>query len=331
MQGVSITDFSGADQWEPSEVPMPQISAGEVLVRVRNAGISFVDVLVMEGKYQIKPPMPFCPGKEAAGVVEQVGSAVTKFSAGDRVMVLVEYGAFAEFVAAKQEQCFLLPQKMGFDVGATFGLPYQTAFFALRDRARVTAGDTIFVTGAGSGVGLAVVELAKAFGHKVLAGIATRSKAHLAEASGADHIVELAPDKDKDKDRVRAEVREHTQGRGADVIIDVVGGDVFDTVIRCLGWRGRLVIVGFAGGRIPLIKANYLLLKNIEVSGLDWSDYRTKTPKLVSDAQKELFGLFLGKKIGSHVQTTIPFTRFSEAVRLIKERRVNGRITLAWS
>ena len=275
MQGVSISDFSGSDQWEPSEVPMPQISAG------------------------------------------------------DRVMVLVEYGAFAEFVAAKQEQCFLLPEAMGFDVGATFGLPYQTAFFALRDRARVTAGDTIFVTGAGSGVGLAVVELAKAFGHKVLAGIATLSKAHIADASGADHIIELAPD--KDKDRVRAEVREHTQGRGADVIIDVVGGDVFDTVIRCLGWRGRLVIVGFAAGRIPLIKANYLLLKNIEVSGLDWSDYRTKTPKLVSDAQKELFGLFLGKKIGSHVQTTIPFTRFSEAVRLIKERRVNGRITLAWS
>ena len=329
MQGVSITDFSGADQWEPSEVPMPQISAGEVLVRVRNAGISFVDVLVIEGKYQIKPPIPFCPGKEAAGVVEQVGSAVTEFAAGDRVMVLVDYGAFAEFVAAKQEQCFLLPEAMGFDVGATFGLPYQTAFFALRDRARVTAGDTIFVTGAGSGVGLAVVELAKAFGHKVLAGIATLSKAHIADASGADHIIELAPD--KDKDRVRAEVREHTQGRGADVIIDVIGGDVFDTVIRCLGWRGRLVIVGFAAGRIPLIKANYLLLKNIEVSGLDWSDYRTKTPKLVSDAQKELFGLFLGKKIGSHVQTTIPFTRFSEAVRLIKERRVNGRITLAWS
>ena len=328
MQGISITDFSCSDEWRPCELPMPETAPGEVLVRVRNAGISFVDVLVIEGKYQIKPPIPFCPGKEATGVVEHVGSAVTGLAIGDRVMVLVEYGAFAEFVAAKPEHCFLLPEEMSFDVGATFGLPYQTAFFALRDRARVKAGDTVFVTGAGSGVGLAVVQLAKAFGHRVLAGVSASSKAQVARAAGADQIIELALEKGKDS--IRTQVHEYTEGAGADVIIDVIGGDVFDAVIRCLSWRGRFVIVGFAGGRIPTIKANYLLLKNIEVSGLDWSDYRSQTPNLVANAQKELFDLFLAKKISSHLQSTIPFTQFSEAVRLIRERRVNGRIALVW-
>ena len=328
MQGISLSEFGGTGQCLISEVPDIRVSYGKVLIKVLAAGISFVDVLVIDGKYQVKPTLPFCPGKEAAGVVEEVGEGVDALVPGDRVMVLVEQGAFAEYVVANPTQCFLLPDTMDFTTGATFGLSYQTAHFALMDRGRTKPGDILFVTGAGSGVGLAAVELAKAFGNKVIAGVSSREKADRAMIAGANEIVDLVSPLDRDS--IRDQVRGHTAGNGADIIVDVVGGDIFDTVIRCLAWRGRIVVVGFAAGRIPTIKANYLLLKNIEAAGLDWSDYPVHTPHLVKEVQDEIFGLFRSGKIGSHVDRILPFTDFAEAVRLIRDRKVNGRLVLSW-
>ena len=328
MKGIALKEFGGVDHCALTDIPDKRVSTGEVLVKVCAAGISFVDLLVIEGKYQVKPPLPFCPGKEAAGIVVELGGGVKDLAVGDRVMVLVEQGAFAQYVLAKRHQCFVLPDTMDFTIGATFGLSYQTAHFAIRDRARAKSDDTIFVTGAGSGVGLATVELSKAFGNRVLAGVSSNSKGERAKAAGADEIVDLSSALDRDS--VRDQVRRYTGGTGANVVIDVVGGDVFDSAIRCVAWRGRIVVVGFAAGRIPTIKANYLLLKNIEATGLDWSDYPVNAPNLVMEAQDEIFSLFKRKRIGSHVDRIMPFTNFSEAVRLIQDRKVNGRIALSW-
>jgi NADPH2:quinone reductase len=328
MKGISLSEFGGVDHCVLTDIPDKRVSTGEVLVRVHAAGVSFVDLLVIEGKYQVKPPLPFCPGKEAAGVVVELGEGVKDLAVGDRVMVLVEQGAFAQYVLAKQHQCFVLPDKMNFTIGATFGLSYQTAHFAIRDRARTKSDDTIFVTGAGSGVGLATVELGKAFGNKVLAGVSSSSKGERAKAAGADEIVDLSSVLDRNS--VRDQVHQYTGGAGANVVIDVIGGNVFDSAIRSVAWRGRIVVVGFAAGRIPTIKANYLLLKNIEATGLDWSDYPVNAPKLVMEAQDEIFKLFKSNKIGSHVDRIMPFTNFSEAVRLIQDRKVKGRIALSW-
>ena len=260
--------------------------------------------------------------------MEEIGEGVEGLAVGDRVMVLVEHGAFAQYVLAKPTQCFLLPDTMNFTTGATFGLSYQTAHFAIMDRGRTKPDDILFVTGAGSGVGLATVELAKAFGNKVIAGVSSRAKADRAMAAGADEFINFSVPLDRDS--IRNLIRNYTRGRGADVIVDVVGGDIFDAAIRCLSWRGRIIVVGFAAGRIPTIKANYLLLKNIEAAGLDWSDYPIHAPNLVRDAQDDIFGLFRDGKIGSHVDHIIRFTDFPEAVKLIRDRKVNGRLALSW-
>lgn len=223
-------------------------------------------------------------------MVSAVGEGVRHCRIGDRVLVQVEHGAYAEQVLADDEDSHVIPDSMGFNEAAAMGLVYQTAHFALIDRGHFRPGETVLVTGAGGGVGLAAIQLVKALGGTALAGTRSPAKADAIRAAGADAIIDLgAPNL---RDALREQVFAAIAGRGADVVLDPVGGDVFDAAIRALAWRGRIVVIGFAAGRIPEIRANYLLVKNISASGLQWSDYRERDPAWVRRAQRELFELY---------------------------------------
>jgi NADPH:quinone reductase len=295
--------------------PVP--GPGEVLIDVRAIGVNYPDLLVAEGKYQFAPPLPFSPGKEVSGIIT---------STGERVMAQVEYGAYAEKVVAPAGACHRLPEGMPFADGAAMGLAYQTAHFALLERAAYRPGETVLVTGASGGVGLAAVQIAKALGATVLAGVTSREKGELCTRHGADHIVDLAATDLRES--VRKQVFAAVGKRGVDIVLDSVGGDVFDGALRALAWRGRLVVIGFAAGRIPMVKANYLLLKNITVAGLQWSDYRDRDPEAVARAQSQIHELYIRNGIRPEITATYPLERFAEALARFQDRSVQGKLLL---
>lgn len=326
MRAVVMEAFGPPETALVKELPAEAPGPGEVLVRARAAGVNYPDLLVVEGKYQHKPPLPFTPGKELAGEIAAVGEGVTGWSPGDRVMAQVEYGAFAEEVIARADQCFALPDGLAFTDAAAMGLVYQTAWFALLDRGGFRPGETVLVMGATGGVGMAAIQLVKALGGVALAGVTTMAKAGAAVDAGADHIVDLSVE--NLRDGLRAQVQAVTDGRGADICIDPLGGDPFDAAMRALAWCGRMVVVGFAAGRIPVIKANYLLVKNIAVSGLQWSDYRDRTPERMAEAQAEIFRLHASGKLSANVTARYPLDRMAEALAVIRDRRVVGKVVL---
>jgi NADPH2:quinone reductase len=246
---------------------------------------------------------------------------------GDRVLAMAEQGGYGEFVAILESQCFKLPDKMSFVDAAAMALVYDTSWFALRDRARYQIGDTVLVLGATGGVGLAAVQLAKAMGAKVLAGVSSWDKADIARDAGAHAVIDLS--KSNLRDSLREQVYEVTSNRGADIILDPLGADIFDAAIRALAWRGRMVVIGFAAGRIPTVRVNYLLVKNIEVSGLQVSDYRKRMPGQMAACFQEIFGLYDAGKIKPAPTTILPIARFATALGDIRDRRTRGRIVLS--
>lgn len=326
MKAVVVHAFGAIEQLRLEDWPDPSPGPGEVVVDVVAVGVNYPDLLVAGGRYQILPTPPFIPGKEAAGVVSAVGEGVHTCAVGDRVLVLVESGAYCERLLAPQANCFVLPRKMGFLEAAGFALVFQTAHFALIDRAQLQPGEAVLVTGAAGGVGLACVQLAKALGARVFAGVSTPEKGRVVRAAGADSVIDLSGSDLKNS--IRADVRGLTDGRGADVILDVVGGDVFDGALRALAWRGRLVVLGFAGGRIPTIPVNYILLKNIAVTGLHWSDYREWHPQWMRRAQAELFVLYGQGRLHTELTATYPLEDAPLAMAELRDRRVKGKVVL---
>ncbi len=326
MRAVLVRTHGPYDSPRVEDVPDPIPGEREVVIEARAIGVNYPDVLVIEGKYQNLPPRPFTPGKEMAGVVRAVGMGVTSCKPGDRAMALIEYGAYAEQVRAPENQVFVLPESIPFPDAAALGLAYQTAHFALLDRGQYRAGEIVLVTGATGGVGLAALQLAKALGATVLAAVSGPHRADPARANGADHVIDLSqPDL---RESLRNQVYTVTGKRGADVVIELLGGDVFDAAMRALAWRGRMVVVGFASGRIPEVKANYLLVKNISVSGLQVSDYRDRDPAWMRRVQAELFDLYLARKIKPHIAATYPLSRFAEALARFGRRDVVGKLIL---
>lgn len=326
MRAVVMRAFGAPETAAIVDLPNPLARPDELVVEMHAAGVNYPDLLVVEGRYQHKPPLPFTPGKELAGVVVAAGDEVTSFVPRDRVMVQVEHGAFAQYVVARPTQCFELPDEMPFDAAAAMGLVYQTAWFALHDRARFQPGETVLVNGATGGVGLAAVQLVKALGGIALAGVTTASKAGAAVEAGADHVIDLAAGDLRNS--LRDQVHAVTGGQGVDVCIDMLGGDPFEAALRALAWCGRMVVVGFAAGRIPEIKANYLLVKNIEVSGLQWSDFRDRTPKRMAAAQAGIFRLYREGKLKPAIMARLPLERAAEALAMIRDRKVIGKIVL---
>jgi NADPH2:quinone reductase len=327
MRAVVVREFGLVEDAEYGEFPKPAPGPHDVLVEIRATAANFVDLLVIGGQYQFLPELPFVPGKLPAGVVAEVGSAVKQLKVGDRVLTMAEQGGYAEFVAVPESQCFALPPRMGFVAAAAMALAYDTAWFALRDRARYHHGDTVLVLGATGGVGLAAVQLAKAIGAKVLAGVSSWDKADIARDAGADTVIDLS--RPNLYDSLRAQVYEVTNNRGADIVLDPVGADIFDAAIRAVAWRGRMVVIGFAAGRIPTIQANYLLVKNIEVSGLQISDYRKRMPGQMAACFAEIFALYEAAKIKPAPITIMPVADFKTALVDIRDRRVRGRIVLS--
>jgi len=326
MQAIILHEHGPLENLSRGEFPEPTPGTGEVLVDVHAASVNFPDLLVIGGTYQNLPPRPFVPGKDLSGVVAAVGEGVTRVKPVERVIAQVEHGAFAERCVVRERLCFVMPAQMSYAEGAAMGLVYLTAHYALLERAQFRAGETVLVTGASGGVGLACVQLATALGATVIAAVSTTEKAQVALANGADHVVMTnAPDL---RVSIRKQVLDAIGKRGVDIVLDSVGGDVFDASLRVLAWCGRLVIIGFAAGRIPEVKAGYLLVKNISLIGLQSSDYRERTPEKVREAQAHLFALYREGKIKPQVMAAYPLKDYLAALHTVKDRKVLGKVVI---
>lgn len=327
MRAILIHEHGEPESLKIEDVPTPTVGDDEVLIDVHAISINYPDLLVITGEYQVLPPRPFSPGKDAAGIIRAVGKNVTTCKPGNRVLAQVEYGAYAEQLVTHVSNCSVIPDGMSFTDASALGLVYQTAHYALVERGQLRLGDTVLVNGAGGGVGLAAVQIAKALGATVLAGVRNEGHSQLARENGADHIIDLGVENLRDD--LRRQVHQATNGHGADIVIDPVGGDAFDASLRAVAWSGRMVVIGFAAGRIPTIKANYLLLKNIAVSGLQWSDYRERDPAGMRRVQNEIFALYSAGKLKPNVMRVFPMNLFPEALALVKNGKVHGKVVLS--
>jgi NADPH:quinone reductase len=331
MRALWVSEYTEFDRLRVEDVTPPEIKPRQVRIRVMAAGVSFAANLVVQGKYQRKPPLPFAPGTEAAGVVTECGAEVTRFRPGDRVCAMLDWGAYAEQAAAWECNVFALPDNLSFAQGTTFN-SYATAAAAITwpHLLNVREGQTLLVHGAAGALGLAAVEIGKIRGATVIAGASTEEKRGLAKAHGADHAIETA------QGAFRDAVNELTGGRGADAILDPVGGAVFDQSLRCIAFEGRICPVGFTSGVVPQIPANILLVKNVTACGLNfgtyygWSrnDVRWEMEPRVRAIAEAFQGWAETGRIAPHVCATFPLDRFKEAMALVLSRRSMGRVAL---
>lgn len=325
MRAIRILQHGEPESLVWAEAPPPVPGAGQVAIEVHAAGVNYPDLLVVRGSYQILAPLPFSPGKEVAGIVRAVGAGVTRCKPGDRVVALIENGGYAEEILAPAVNTYAMPAAMDFVAGATT-LAYQTAHFALVERGDMRPGETVLVTGATGGVGMATVQMAKALGARVLAAVGTPAKAGFARDLGADAVIDVSGADVAES--LRAQVRAATGGHGADVVVENVGSPLFEAALRAMAWSGRIVVVGFAGGGYPTIRANYLLIKNIAATGLHWSDYRDDDPGLVRRVQDEIFAHWSAGRLKPPIADIYPMARAAEALRRIADRGVLGKLVL---
>ena len=326
MKALVAHEFGPVDGLKVEDRPAPAPGPNEVLIDVAAAAINFPDVLVISGRYQIKPPLPFIPGKELAGTVTAVGPGVNEIKAGDRVMALVEYGAFCQRAVAPAQACFKVPAAIPLTHAAGIGVAYQTAHFALHPRGRLNAGETVMVTAANGSVGLAAMQLAKAAGAKIIGVVNAESKKDIVLENGGDQAVVL--EETTDPDEFRKTIWHFTGDRGADLLIESAGGKIFETCLRTIGWEGRAIVVGFTTGQIPAVRANYLLVKNIAVLGLQWSDYRDRDPALVSRVQQDIFAMFEKGLLKFQLMGSYPLEDYRAAFNALASRQTRGKIIL---
>jgi NADPH2:quinone reductase len=305
-----------------SEIPEPEAGPGALQVEVRAAGCNFFDTLIVQGKYQVKPDFPFTPGGEISGVVKGVGEGVEGFAVGDRILAGVQVGGFAETAVVPTSLAHRLPEGMSFEEGAAIPIIYPTSYAALIFRANLQAGETLLVHAAVGGVGSAAVQIGKALGARVIATVGGGEKAEIARDLGADEVIDYRVD-----DFV-ARVSEITDGNGADVIYDPVGGDVFDGSLKCIAWNGRLIVVGFAGGRIPEVKVNRILLKNIAVTGVHWGAYLLKEPARVPETFEGIFSLYRDGKIKPLIYNSYALEDLPSALAELASRKTHGKLII---
>lgn len=322
MKAVLCKAFGPAETLVLEEIASPEAKKNEILLDVHAAGVNFPDTLIIEGKYQFKPPFPFSPGGEAAGIVAAVGEKVSHVKPGDRVMALTGWGSFAEQVAVPGYNVMPIPASMDFASAAAFGMTYGTSMHALKQRANLQAGETLLVLGASGGVGLAAVEIGKAMGAKVIAAASSAEKLAVAKAAGADELINYSEVSLKDK------VKELTGGQGADVIYDPVGGDLFDQAIRSIAWNGRLLVVGFASGRIPELPVNLALLKGAAVVGVFWGAFAQRQPVDNAANFQQLFQWHAEGKVKPLVSQTFPLEQAAEAINALGQRKAVGKVVV---
>jgi len=322
VKAVLCRQYGPPDSLVVEELPSPRPGAGEVVVAVKAASVNFPDVLIIQNKYQFKPPLPFSPGSEFAGVVKEVGAQVQGVKPGDKVIAFSAYGAFAEEVKIEASRLIALPEKMDFLSGAAFLLTYGTSDHALRDRGALRAGETLLVLGAAGGVGLAAIEIGKALGAQVIACASSEDKLQVCRAHGADATINYAAED------LRERIKALTAGRGADVVYDPVGGPYSEPAFRSIAWRGRLLVVGFAAGEIPRLPLNLALLKGASVVGVFWGDFARREPKQFANSVRQLGSWFREGRLRPHVSRTFPLEQAGEALKLLAARQVKGKIVL---
>jgi NADPH2:quinone reductase len=322
MRAVVCDGFTGIEALRLGEMERPQVGAGQILVDVHAASVSFMDCLMVAGKYQLKPPTPFVPGTDAAGVVTAVGAGVTRFTPGDRVACSGWVGAYAEQMVTLENTAARLPDAVDFDTASTVRHCYGTAYYGLVECAKLQPGETVFVTGAAGGVGLAVVDLARHLGARVIAGVGDASKAAIVRAYGAAEVIDYA------HEDLRERIKAVTGGKGVDVVFDVVGGDVFTTMTRLMNWGGRMLPVGFASGTIPSVPMNLLLLKNYSIVGVYWGAWSERHPAASIAADEQVFNWIAEGKLKPHVSAVLPLEEFRTAMEQVQERKAQGRVVL---
>jgi NADPH2:quinone reductase len=321
MRAVVCRAWGDVDALTVEDVPPPTPAAGEVLIDVRATAVNYADALMVAGRYQTRPPLPFSPGLETAGVVAACGAGVTRFAPGDRVMAVLAYGGLAERAVAPEAETFAIPAGMGFEEAGAFPIAYISSHVALRWQGRLEPGETLLVLGAAGGVGLTAVEIGKAMGARVIAAASTPEKLAVARERGADALVDYT------REKLTERVMALTGDRGADVCFDPVGGDLFDAALSSLGWGGRILLVGFVGG-VPQIPANRLLVKHRAALGSSLRYFRWHAPDKLRASVDELLRWYGEGKLRPLVTRRLPLARAVEAIRLLTDRKAHGKVVV---
>ena len=330
MKAMLSVQPGGPETLTLSEAPDPVAGPGEVVVQIRACGVNFPDTLIIEDKYQFKPPRPFAPGGEFAGVVESLGEGVNDLKVGDPVIAQTISGGMAEKIAVPAAECVLMPDGMPFGEGAAFLFTFGTSYYALKQRAKLKPGESLLVLGAAGGVGLAAVELGKAMGAHVIAAASTQDKVDLALHRGADvGVVYPRGPFDKDGCKALAALFKGAAPKdGVDVVYDAVGGDYAEAALRALAWEGRLLVVGFPAG-IPSIPLNLPLLKSCQIVGVFYGAFTTRDPETSDDNKRDLLSLYANGKIRPYISATYPLDQAGAAIAELAERRAKGKVVVA--
>ena len=322
MKAYLCREFGPVESHKVEEIEDPRAEAGQVVVDVKAAGVSFPDVLIVQGKYQFQPPFPFSPGGEIAGVISEVGEGVVDWKVGDRVIAMTGNGGIAEKVVAFEMTLMPLPETMDFKDGAAFPLNYGTTYHALKQRGQLQPGETLLVTGAGGGVGTTAIEIGKAMGAKVIAAASTEEKLEIAKNLGADETINYSDGELKEK------VKALTDGLGADVIYDPIGGDIFLQCMRCVNWKGRVLVIGFASGPIPEVPTNLALLKGCSIVGVFWGRFTGAEPEENSKNFDELFALHAEGKLKPQITKSYSLDDAAEAISSLENRKATGKVVI---
>ena len=322
MKAVLCVRHGPPEALEYADVPEPKPGKGEALVEVKAAGLNFFDLLIIANRYQVKPDLPFSPAAEFAGIVKAVGDGVREVAVGDRVCGFIGYGAAREQVVAPVRSLVRMPDSLGFETAAGLLITYSTGIHALEDRAKLKAGETLAVLGAAGGVGLAAVELGKAMGARVIACASSAEKLAFTRQHGADEVIDYS------KEDLKERLRELTDGRGADVVFDPVGGPLAEPAVRSTAWEGRYLVIGFAAGEIPKIALNHVLLRGCSVVGVVWGMLARHDPARMRQIAEQAVQWAAEKKISAHVDKVYPLAKTAEALGAIARREVKGKIVL---
>lgn len=322
MKAIVCEQWGLPDTLNVQEIANPQPAPGQVVVDVQAAGVNFPDVLIVQGKYQFKPTLPFTPGSELAGIVRSVADDVTTFKPGDRVIAFTPIGAFGQQIALPVHALIPMPPALDFETAAAITLTYGTSHHAVVDRAALKAGETMLILGAAGGVGLAAIEIGKALGARVIAAASTNEKLAVCRAHGADAVINYS------REDLREAIKTLTDGKGPDVIYDPVGGDYSEPAFRSIGWRGRYLVVGFANGDIPKLPLNLALLKGASLVGVFWGEFVKREPKASLAAMRQLMGWLQEGKIKPRVSGRYALADTAHALNDMAARKVTGKVVI---
>lgn len=323
MKAIVCHEYGSPDNLTLDERATPVPGNGEILIEVKAAGINFPDLLTIEGKYQVRPPLPFVPGNELAGIVTAVGEGVISVAVGDEIIAMSDTGAFAERCVVSEQKVLAKGSKMSFEQAAGMAITYGTSYYALKQKAALQAGETVLVLGAAGGVGIAAIQLAKLLGATVIAAASTDEKLDFASQAGADRRINYSEEDLKDR------VKSLTDGQGVDVVYDPVGGELSEQALRATAWNGRFLVIGFASGTIPKIPLNLALLKGVSIVGVFWGSWASRFPNESAGNFGELIEMIENAKFAPLVTDVYPLDRYAEAFRCISERRARGKVVLS--